>query len=221
RAAVRWYDTTVGFLAAKLETVTAAAERSPARGMGGIKLKVGGEPREDVARVAAVRKALGGDVAIMVDANQAWDRAAAKRIGRRLEEYELTWIEEPLDAYDVKGHAALRDALDTPIATGEMLSSATDLRRLLEADAVDVIQPDAVRIGGITPYRRVSDLADELGVTVAPHFATQLHVHLAAAQPRAGWVEGFDWLDPPFLERLAVRDGRVLVPGPQGPARRL
>jgi len=152
----------------------------------------------------------------MVDANQAWDRAAAKRIGRRLEEYELTWIEEPLDAYDVKGHAALRNALDTPIATGEMLSSATDLRRLLEADAVDVIQPDAVRIGGITPYRRVSDLADELGVTVAPHFATQLHVHLAAGQPREGWVEWFDWLDPLFEERVELRDGKVVVPDRPG-----
>ena len=216
RDAVRCYDTTVGFLSAKLETVIAASERSLARGMGGIKLKVGGEPREDVARVAALRKALGGDVAIMVDANQAWDRAAAKRIGRRLEEYDLTWIEEPLDAYDIKGHAALRDALDTPIATGEMLSSATDLRRLLEADAVDVIQPDAVRIGGITPYRRVSDLADELGVTVAPHFATQLHVHLAACQPREGWVEWFDWLDPLFEERLTLRDGRVVVPDRPG-----
>jgi L-alanine-DL-glutamate epimerase-like enolase superfamily enzyme len=216
RDAVRCYDTTVGFLSAKLETVIAASERSLARGMGGIKLKVGGEPREDAARVAAVRKALGGDVAIMVDANQAWDRAAAKRIGRRLEEYDLTWIEEPLDAYDVKGHAALREALDTPIASGEMLSSATDLRRFLEADAVDVIQPDAVRIGGITPYRRVSDLADELGVTVAPHFATQLHVHLAACQPREGWVEWFDWLDPLFDERVELRDGKVVVPDRPG-----
>jgi len=112
--------------------------------------------------------------------------------------------------------AALRDALDTPIATGEMLSSATDLRRLLEADAVDVIQPDAVRIGGITPYRRVSDLADELGVTVAPHFATQLHVHLAAGQPREGWVEWFDWLDPLFEERVELRDGKVVVPDRPG-----
>src|SRR5437773_1819321 len=180
--------------------------------MGGIKLKVGGEPREDVARVSALRKALGDGVAIMVDVNQQWDRATARRLGRRLEDYDLVWIEEPLDAYDVKGHAALRATLDTPIATGEMLSSATDLRRFLEADAVDVLQPDAIRIGGITPYRRVADLADELNVTVAPHFATQLHVHLAACQPREGWVEWFDWLDPLFEERLTLRDGRVIVP---------
>jgi L-alanine-DL-glutamate epimerase-like enolase superfamily enzyme len=206
----------VGFLSSDIDTVIAASERSLARGMGGIKLKVGGEPREDVARVRAVRKALGDKVAIMVDANQAWDRATAKRVGRRLEEFDLTWIEEPVDAHDVAGHAALRDALDTPIASGEMLSSATDLWRLVEGQAVDVVQPDAVRIGGITPYRRISELADELNVTVAPHFATQLHVHLAACQPREGWVEWFDWLDPLFEERLEIRDGRVVVPNGPG-----
>jgi L-alanine-DL-glutamate epimerase-like enolase superfamily enzyme len=216
RDSVRCYDTTVGFLSSGIDAIVAASERSLARGMGGIKIKVGGEPHEDVARVRALRKALGDDVAIMVDANQAWDRAAAKRIGRRLEEFDLTWIEEPVDAHDVAGHAALRAALDTPIATGEMLSSAGDLWRLLEAGAVDVLQPDAIRIGGITPYRRVSELADELNVMVAPHFATQLHVHLGAIQPREGWVEWFDWLDPLFEERLALRDGRVVVPDRPG-----
>ncbi len=216
RSSVRCYDTGGGFLSSDIASVIANSERSLARGIGGIKLKVGGEPRDDVARVKALRKALGDDVALMVDANQQWDRAAARRIGRRLEEFDLVWIEEPLDAYDVAGHAALRSALATPIASGEMLSAASDHRRFLEAGAVDVIQPDAPRIGGITPYRRVADLADELGVTVAPHFATQLHVHLAACQPREGWVEWFEWLDPLFVERLAIADGRVAVPDRPG-----
>src|SRR3989442_4338623 len=169
RDAVRCYDTTVGFLSSRVETVIAASERSLARGMGGIKLKVGGEPREDVARVAALRKALGDGVAIMVDANQQWDRATARRVGGRLEEYDLVWIEEPLDAYDVKGHAALRATLDTPIATGQILSSATDLLRLLEADAVDVLQPDAVRIGGLTPPPRGAVPRGERGRALARH----------------------------------------------------
>lgn len=216
RASVRCYDTGGGFLSTDIKAVVANAERSLARGIGGIKLKVGGEPKDDLARVKALRQALGDDVPLMVDANQQWDRAAARRMGRRLEEFDLVWIEEPLDCEDVDGHAALRAALDTPIASGEMLSSAKDHRRFLEAGAVDVLQPDAPRIGGITPYRRVADLADELGVTVAPHFATQLHVHLAAAQPREGWVEWFDWLEPLFVERLEIKDGRVLVPDRPG-----
>jgi len=216
RASVRCYDTGGGFLSTDIKAVIANAERSLARGIGGIKLKVGGEPKDDIARVKALRQALGDDVSLMVDANQQWNRAAARRMGRRLEEFDLVWIEEPLDCEDVDGHAALRDALDTPIASGEMLSSAKDHRRFLDAGAVDVLQPDAPRIGGITPYRRVADLADELGVTVAPHFATQLHVHLAAAQPREGWVEWFDWLEPLFVERLEIKHGRVLVPDRPG-----
>lgn len=216
RDSVRGYDTTVGFLSSDIATIVAASERSLARGMGGIKMKVGGDAREDLTRVRALRKALGEDVPIMIDANQAWSRAQARRIGRRLEDLDLAWIEEPVDAHDVAGHAALRATLDTPIATGEMLSSATDLLRLLDADAVDVLQPDAVRIGGITPYRRVSELADERNVMVAPHFATPLHIHLAAAQPREGWVEWFDWLDPLFEERLELRGGRVVVPDRPG-----
>jgi L-talarate/galactarate dehydratase len=216
RSSVRCYDTGGGFLSSDIASVIASAERSLARGIGGIKLKVGGDGREDVARVRALREALGAGVPLMVDANQQWDRPTAKRMGRRLEEFDLAWIEEPLDAYDIAGHAALRAALDTPIASGEMLSAASDHRRFLEAGAVDVLQPDAPRIGGITPYRRVADQADELGVTVAPHFATQLHVHLAAAQPREGWVEWFDWLDPLFVERLELKDGRVQVPDRPG-----
>src|SRR5206468_9769729 len=129
RDSVRCYDTGGGFLSSDIETVIANAQRNITRGIGGIKLKVGGDPKEDVARVRALRRSLGDDVPIMVDANQQWDRPAARRIGRRLEEYDLTWIEEPLDAYDVDGHAALRATLDTPVASGEMLSSALDHRR--------------------------------------------------------------------------------------------
>ncbi|MFN2519638.1 MAG: mandelate racemase/muconate lactonizing enzyme family protein [Candidatus Limnocylindria bacterium] len=216
RDRVRCYDTAGGFLSTPAATLVANAERSRARGIAGVKVKVGGEPLSDLARVAAVRDALGEGVPLMVDANQQWDRATARRMGRRLAEYDLEWIEEPLDAYDVDGHAALRWALEAPIASGEMLTTTRDHRRLLLAQAVDVIQPDAVRVGGITPYRRIADLAHELGVLVAPHFAPELHVHLAAAQPREGWVEYFDWLRPLFNERLELRDGFVLVPDRPG-----
>ncbi|CAN5218839.1 L-talarate/galactarate dehydratase [soil metagenome] len=212
RSSVRCYDTGGGFLSSSVDAIVRSAERALAGGIGGIKVKVGGDLKRDIERVGAVRGAIGDDTPLMVDANQQWDRAAARRAGRRLEPFALTWIEEPLDAYDVAGHAALRQALDTPIATGEMLGAVADHRRFLEAGAVDFIQPDAPRLGGITPFRRVMELADEHGVAVAPHFATELHVHLAAAQPREGWVEWFDWLAPLWEEQLEVEGGRVLVP---------
>src|SRR5262249_48352510 len=151
-------------------------------GLGGIKIKVGQpDARADLKRVEAMQKRLDGRVALMVDANQQWDRAAALRMGRALEPFNLTWIEEPLDAYDVEGHAALAQALDTPIASGEMLASAAEHVALIERNAVDILQPDAPRIGGITQFVRVMALADQKGLGLAPHFAMEIHVHLAAA----------------------------------------
>ncbi len=213
RDGVRCYNTSGGFLSSPLDEVLDNAEAALARGVGGIKLKVGHpDAGVDLARVAAARQRLGDRAPLMVDANQQWDRPTALRMGRRLEEYGLVWIEEPLDAHDAEGHAALAGALDTPIATGEMLTSVAEHWRLLEAGAADILQPDAPRVGGITPFLRVAALAEHRGVPIAPHFAMELHLHLAAAQPREGWVEHFDWLEPLFNERLVIRDGRMLVP---------
>ncbi len=217
RDSVRCYNTSGGFLSSPLGEVLDNAEAALARGVGGIKLKVGHpDAAVDLERVAAARQRLGDRAPLMVDANQQWDRPTAQRMGRLLEPYNLVWIEEPLDAHDAEGHAALARALDTPIATGEMLTSVAEHWRLLEADAADILQPDAPRVGGITPFLRVATLAEHRGVPIAPHFALELHLHLAAAQPREPWVEHFDWLEPLFNERLELRDGRMLVPSRPG-----
>ncbi|CAA9232619.1 MAG: L-talarate dehydratase @ Galactarate dehydratase [uncultured Chloroflexi bacterium] len=213
RDAVRCYNTSGGFLSSRVEEVLENAQAALAAGVGGIKLKVGHpDAAVDLQRVEAARKTLGQRVPLMVDANQQWDRSTAQRMGRVLEQYDLVWIEEPLDAQDAEGHAALAMALDTPIATGEMLTSVAEHWRLLEAGAADYLQPDAPRVGGITPFLRVAALADHKAVRIAPHFAMELHLHLAAAQPRETWVEHFDWLEPLFEERLELRDGRMVVP---------
>lgn len=159
--------------------------------------------------MTAVREHLGDDVPLMVDANQQWDRPTAQRMGRALEEFGLVWIEEPLDAYDAQGHAALAASLDTPVASGEMLASVAEHQELLRHGAVDVIQPDAPRIGGITQFLRLAALAEIQHVHLAPHFAMEIHLHLAAAYPHEPWVEHFDWLEPLFNERLRISDGRM------------
>ncbi|MEV0951328.1 mandelate racemase/muconate lactonizing enzyme family protein [Promicromonospora sp. NPDC050249] len=217
RDSVRTYNTSGGFLNASIEEVKERASRSIAEGIGGIKIKVGlPDCATDLARVAAVREHIGPDVPLMVDANQQWDRTAALRMGRRLEQFDLDWIEEPLDAYDAEGHAALAAALDTPIATGEMLASVAEHERLIATRACDIIQPDAPRVGGITQFLRLLTLADQAGLDLAPHFAMEIHLHLAATYPREPWVEHFDWLDPLFNERLETKDGRMLVPDRPG-----
>ncbi|MFF2317980.1 mandelate racemase/muconate lactonizing enzyme family protein [Arthrobacter sp. NPDC058097] len=217
RDSVQTYNTSGGFLNATLDEVKARATQSVEEGIGGIKIKVGlPDTKEDLRRVAGIREHIGWDVPLMVDANQQWDRATALRMGRQLEEFNLIWIEEPLDAYDFEGHAHLAHVLDTPIATGEMLASVAEHKGLIAANGCDIIQPDAPRVGGITQFLRLAALADERGLGLAPHFAMEIHLHLAAAYPREPWVEHFDWLDPLFNERLETKDGRMIVPDRPG-----
>ncbi|GAB3443198.1 L-talarate/galactarate dehydratase [Actinophytocola sediminis] len=210
RDSVRCYNTSGGFLHESVEQIMDNCTRTLASGVGGIKIKVG-QPdwRADLRRVAAVREHLGADVPLMVDANQQWDRPTAARMGRALEEFGLVWIEEPLDAYDAEGHAELTRSLHTAVATGEMLTSVAEHYELIRAGAADILQPDAPRIGGITQFLRLATLADHHHLALAPHFAMEIHVHLAAAYPREPWVEHFDWLYPLFNERLVTEDGRM------------
>ena len=161
---------------------------------------------------APVRKLLGDSFPLMVDANQQWDRPTAQRMCRVFEDFNLVWIEEPLDAYDHEGHAALAAQFDTPIATGEMLTSAAEHGDLIRHRAADYLMPDAPRVGGITPFLKVAAQAEQAGLMLAPHFAMELHVHLAAAYPREPWVEHFEWLEPLFNERIEIANGRMVVP---------
>ncbi|WP_426005053.1 L-talarate/galactarate dehydratase [Paenarthrobacter sp. NyZ202] len=217
RDSVQTYNTSGGFLNATLDEVKARATQSIEDGIGGIKIKVGlPDSKEDLRRVAGIREHIGWDVPLMVDANQQWDRATALRMGRQFEEFNLIWIEEPLDAYDFEGHAHLAQVLDTPIATGEMLASVAEHKGLISAHGCDIIQPDAPRVGGITQFLRLAALADERGLGLAPHFAMEIHLHLAAAYPTEPWVEHFDWLDPLFEERLETKNGRMIVPDRPG-----
>ena len=213
REAVLCYNTSGGFLHTPTEQLVANAVASRERGIAGIKIKVGQPDGQlDLERVAAVRRALGDSAPLMVDANQQWNRPTAQRMCRALESSGLVWIEEPLDAYDHEGHAELCRAFDTPIATGEMLTSAMEHAELIRHRAADILMPDAPRVGGITPFLKIAAMAEAAGLALAPHFAMELHVHLAAALPAEPWVEHFDWLEPLFNERLQIRDGRMLVP---------
>ncbi|MFM2342115.1 MAG: hypothetical protein RLZZ592_1768 [Pseudomonadota bacterium] len=217
RDSVACYNTSGGFLHTPIEQLLVNAEASVARGIGGIKLKVGQPDRaQDLRRVEAVRRHLGDGVALMVDANQQWDRPTAQRMCRTLEDFQLVWIEEPLDAYDHEGHAALAAAVDTPIATGEMLTSVMEHDELIRHRAADILMPDAPRVGGITPFLKIAAHAERAGLMLAPHFAMELHVHLGAVYPTETWVEHFDWLEPVFNEQLEIRAGRMFVPDRPG-----
>lgn len=217
RDSVPCYNTSGGYLSASTAEVLANVDASLARGLGGIKLKVGQpELKKDLERVAAVREHVGDDVPVMVDANQQWDFTTALRAGRVLDRFGLVWLEEPLGAYDYAGHAQLKERLDTPIATGEMLSSVAECGELIRHGSATFLQPDAPRVGGITPFLKIMNQADLARLKLAPHFVMELHVHLACAYPHEAWVEHIEWLEPAFNERVRIEHGRMLLPDRPG-----
>ena len=213
RDSVQCYNTSGGFLHTPIDQLVVNASASKELGIGGIKLKVGQpDGKIDIQRVEAVRRHLGDDMPLMVDANQQWDRPTAQRMCRIFEQFNLVWIEEPLDACDNEGHAALAATFDTPIGTGEMLTSAAEHGDLIRHRAADYLMPDAPRVGGITPFLKIAAQAEQAGLMLGPHFAMELHVHLGAVYATEPWVEHFDWLEPLFNERLEIKAGRMIVP---------
>lgn len=212
RDSVQCYNTSGGYLHTPLDQVLKNVAISRESGIGGIKLKVGQPDLAiDIQRVGEVRKLLGDSFPLMVDANQQWDRQKATRACRAFEDFDLTWIEEPLDAYDFEGHAQLAARFDTAVATGEMLTSFGEHAQLIMAEGSDFIQPDAPRVGGITPFLQIMNLAAFKGRKLAPHFAMEIHLHLAAAYPIEPWLEHFEWLGPMFNEQMHLKDGRMHV----------
>lgn len=212
RDSVQCYNTSGGYLHTPLDQVLKNVEISRNSGIGGIKLKVGQPDLAiDIERVGAVRKLLGDSFPLMVDANQQWDRQKATRACRAFEGFDLTWIEEPLDAYDFEGHAQLATRFDTAIATGEMLTSFGEHAQLIMGEGSDFIQPDAPRVGGITPFLQIMSLGAFKGRKLAPHFAMEIHLHLAAAYPIEPWLEHFEWLGPMFNEQMQLKGGRMHV----------
>ena len=213
RDGVRIYNSSGQYLQAGIDEMKRAADASLGRGIGGIKMKVGQpDGQEDLGRIDALRAHLPGDIALMIDANQQWDRAYALQFGRIVDGMGLAFIEEPLDAWDFEGHAELARNLATPVATGEMLTSPQEHLALIGAGGCDVSQLDVCRIGGFTPFLQVMTVAEAAGIDMAPHMVMELHIHAAAAYGREGWVEHFEWFEPLFEERLEIADGRMLVP---------
>ncbi|WP_420819149.1 mandelate racemase/muconate lactonizing enzyme family protein [Nonomuraea lactucae] len=167
-----------------MEELVAQAERWRAAGHRAVKIKAGRpDLREDVERVAAVREVIGPDTLLMIDANQRWDLHRARRAVEALAPFGLHWLEEPLPADDVPGHAELRRSVDVPIAVGENVYTVYGFRDLLVAGACDVVQPNVVRVGGITPFLRIAELARAFDVPVHPHLLPDLSGQLALALP--------------------------------------
>lgn len=208
RTAVRAYGSGVN-LHYPLDDLVAQVRRWVDAGFDAVKVKVG-KPglAEDVDRIAAVRDVLGPDRALMIDANQRWDLDRATTSVETLSRFDLAWIEEPLRADDLAGHVELarRLALSSgvPIAVGENLHTEYRFGDFLRAGAAQIVQPNIVRVGGITPFRRIAALASAHGAALHPHLLPELSGQLALTLEAACLVEDVE--DAGFGALGALRD---------------
>ena len=211
------YTTEGGWLQLEPEALVEQALEAKARGFFGCKVKVG-KPHvaEDVARLEAVRAAVGLAFEVMVDANQAFTVDEAIRRARHFEALDLAWLEEPLPAEDLGGHVRLAAGTSLPIAVGESIYSLQHLREYLQRGACSIVQADVARIGGVTPWLKCAHVAEAFNVPICPHFLMELHVSLAAAVPNGRWVEHIPQLEDITLRGMTVEDGHAVPPEAPG-----
>jgi L-alanine-DL-glutamate epimerase-like enolase superfamily enzyme len=189
-----------------------------------VKVKVGGlSPEADAERVGVIRKAVGRDVAIMLDANQGWNLPTAIRAARLCQPHDVFWLEDPMPWYDERRTLErLRAEVDIPIAAGETEVSPFGLRTMLAEGLVDYLIIDSTWAGGLTTWRKAAVMAELYQVPLAAHHDPQIHVHAVAASPTGFILESFAdptrdplWFEL-FRERPAIVDGFMALPEAPG-----
>ncbi len=218
------YTTTPGWLGYDDDKLALLAKEAVAAGYSQIKLKVGADLDDDLRRLAIARQAVGPEVRIAVDANQRWDVPAAIEWVRRLAEFDVWWIEEPTSPDDILGHAAIRRAVaPIGVATGEHAQNRIVFKQLLQASAIDFVQLDATRVGGVNENVAILLLAAKFSVPVCPHAGgvglCELVQHLSMfdfVAVSGSWqdrvIEYVDHLHEHFVDPVTIRGGRYLAP---------
>ncbi|MGW2830792.1 L-fuconate dehydratase [Streptomyces sp. NPDC001286] len=222
------YTTSAGWLGYSDEKLTRLASQAVADGFTQIKLKVGADLDDDIRRCRVARSVVGPDVRMAIDANQRWDVAEAIRWTKALAEFDPYWIEEPTSPDDVLGHAAVREAVaPVKVATGEHVQNRVVFKQLLQAGALDVVQIDAARVGGVNENLAILLLAAKFGVPVCPHAGgvglCELVQHLSmfdyvaitgTTEDRV--IEYVDHLHDHFLDPVVIREGHYRAPAAPG-----
>lgn len=193
------------------------------KGFKAVKIKIGLlSAKEEVLRIKTCRQAIGPNVPLLLDANNAWrDAASAIEAIRMFEEYEPGWIEEPVMPDDLEASAAVAAATQIPVAIGEIEATRWGFQEIIYRKSASILQPDAAVCGGITEWRKIASLADAHKIPVAPHWFADLHVHLVAATSNATWVEFFPDTSILNFMRLLKKsveacDGELVLPQEPG-----
>lgn len=208
------YDTNCGWLGYPLDELVENVKRAVGSGYRAVKIKIGLEDfNEDVRRLEAVREAIGTEVLMATDVNNRWDLQKALKCAPVLADFDAAWLEEPLYPFDVRGHAELAAALDTPVLHGENIYDPLMFRDMLAAGAMDIAQPSDMKLSGISRWLEVAHHARVAGKRVVPAGWTMLQIdqHLAAATPHCWMIESIPWIRDIFQEPARFEDGYIVV----------
>ena len=193
----------------------AMLEASVGAGFRAIKIKIGERSAaEDAAMVRAVRDIIGADVQLMVDLNQSQSAMEAIRRIERLAAYDLTWVEEPVAAEDLEGHARVRAASPVPVQTGENWWFPADMARAVAARACDMAMPDLMKIGGITGWLRAMALAEAASLPLSSHLFIEASAHVLAVSPTCHFLEYLDMAGAILAKPVRPVGGMVTAIGP-------
>jgi len=227
------YNMSAGWIGYDDEKVERLVRESVAEGFTMQKLKVGSDIDSDIRRLKVARSAAGSDARIAVDANQRWGVGQAIEWMARLAEFDPYWIEEPTSPDDVLGHRAIREAVQPiRVATGEHVQNRVIFKQLLQANAIDVVQIDACRVGGVNENLAIILLAAKFGVPVCPHAGgvglCEMVQHLAmfdfvavSGTSEGRWIEYVDHLHEHFTDPVVVTGGRYRAPTTPGASARM
>ncbi len=219
RDAVRAYASDLFWDDPRVMAETAA--RYVADGFSIVKTHIGKDPEGDIVRLKEIQKAIGDDAGLMIDINCGYDRATAVRMGRRFEEFNPFWYEEPLRPYDIAGYRGLRTQVNIPIAMGENEFTKHGFLELFKQESLDYVMPDAARAGGITETKKISVLAEAFNLIVSPHnfssgILLAVTLHLMASTPNADLLEldvtGTAIYEELLVEPLEIKGGLVSIP---------
>ncbi|HET6549307.1 MAG TPA: enolase C-terminal domain-like protein, partial [Solirubrobacter sp.] len=222
------YSTSVGWLGFSDDEVRRRCREAVAAGWSHVKMKVGGDPANDVARAALIREEIGPDRFLMMDANQVWDVETAIERTKELAEFDPWWMEEPTSPDDILGHARIaREVAPIRVATGEHCHSRTMFKQFMQAGGMAVCQLDSCRLGGVNEVLAVLLLAAKFGIPVCPHAGgvglSEYVQHLSlidyivvGAELDGRVIEYVDELHEHFVDPCRIAGGRYVVPEAPG-----